>query len=308
MAQTDRRNLLKRRLAPVATLFTLLAGTALAAPPGSLPFGVYDPGGTFSDDTDVQIEHLFLPWEDVFLPSLLQADEYAKERNRAILVTVEPWTWTRSERNTATVLTNGIFSGEYDANIRAICDTLAQFESPVTIRWAQEMEDRSGQFIWAQWEPETYVNAYQRVVDTCRQSSENFDFMWSPLGYEILDEYFPGEDYVDVIGLSVFGLQLWEQQILGGAQSFREILTPRYERALEFDLPIVVAELGYVGDNAYVEQWEQDVRQDIADFPELQAVIYFNQQEVYPWPDDFGLPDWRVPNRILDQVQAELSD
>ncbi len=307
MAQTDRQPN-KRGLAPLACLCTFIAGSVLAAPPGTLPFGVYDPGGNFSDDPDVQIEHLFLPWEDVFLPSLLQADEYAKDRNRAVLVTVEPWTWTRSERNTATVLTNGIFSGEYDPNIRAICDTLAQFESPVTIRWAQEMEDQSGQFIWAQWEPETYVDAYRRVVDICRESSEDFDFMWSPLGYESLDEYFPGEDYVDVIGLSVFGLQPWEQQVLGGAQSFREILTPRYERALEFDLPIVVAELGYVGDSTYVDEWEQDVRQDIADFPELQAVIYFNQQEVYPWPDDFGLPDWRVPNRVLDRVQAELSD
>jgi endoglucanase len=29
-------------------------------------------------------------------------------------------------------------------------------------------------------------------------------------------------------------------------------------------------------------------------------VIYFNQQEVYPWPDDFGLPDWRVKQNILN--------
>lgn len=308
MAQTDCSDLNRDWLAALLILFALLATPAPAAPPGQLPFGVYDPGGSFSDDPDVQIEHLFLPWEDVFLPSLLQADEYAKDRNRAILVTIEPWTWTRSERNTAAVLTEGIFSGEYDGNVRAICDTLAEFDSPVTIRWAQEMEDQSGQFIWAQWEPETYVDAFQRVVDLCRESSDAFDYMWSPLGYENLQEYFPGEDYVDVIGLSVFGLQPWEQQILGAEQSFSEILAPRYERALEFNLPIVVAELGYVGDSSYVEKWNADVRQDIADFPALQAVIYFNQKEVYPWPDDFGLPDWRFPNNDLGAKQAELGE
>ena len=43
---------------------------AVVAPPGPLPFGAYDPGGDFTTDTDVQLEHVFLPWEDVSLVSL----------------------------------------------------------------------------------------------------------------------------------------------------------------------------------------------------------------------------------------------
>lgn len=277
----------------------ILSTGASAAPPGDLPFGAYDPNGGFSDDSDVQIEHLFLPWEDVFLPSLFEADAYAVERGRSVLVTIEPWTWTRDERNTPEVLMAGIASGQYDPNIRAICGALDQFESPVTVRWAQEMEDKSGQFIWANWRPDVYIDAYKRVVDVCRSESDRIDYMWSPLGFENLAEYFPGEDHVDVIGLSVFGLQQWERDILGAEQSFSDILTPRYERALEFDLPIVVAELGYVGTSDYVTRWNNDVRQDLANFPELQAVIYFNQQEVHPWPDGYGLPDWRFPQNNL---------
>jgi endoglucanase len=295
----------------VAVLALPLASTTavLAAPPGDLPFGVYDPEGGFSNDPDVQIEHLFLPWEDVFLESLLEADNYAVERGRAVLVTIEPWTWTRDERNSPPNLISGIANGDYDDNMVAICEVLSQFESPVTIRWAQEMEDRSGQFIWSDWDPQAYVDAYKRVVDVCRSATDqvegvDFDYMWSPLGYDELAEFFPGEDYVDVIGLSVFGLQAWERDIIGKEQTFRDILTPRYERALTFNLPIVVAELGYVGDSEYVARWEKDVRQDLEGFPELQAVIYFNQQEVYPWPDGYGMPDWRVPNNILPDLTA----
>ena len=70
----------------------LFATDALAAPPGTVPFGAYDPGGDFTDDPEPVIEHLFLPWEDVYLPSLNDADAYALERNRALLVTLEPWT------------------------------------------------------------------------------------------------------------------------------------------------------------------------------------------------------------------------
>ncbi len=292
----------------LVVLFPLTCPTAQAAPPGTLPFGVYDPNGGFTDDPDVQIEHLFLPWEDVFLPSLTAADDYALERERSVLVTIEPWTWSRDERNTPAVLIEGISSGTYDTNIREICSILAEFSSPVTIRWAQEMEDASGQFIWANWQPETYIAAYRRVVDICRGVSENFDYMWSPLGYETLSSYYPGDDYVDVIGLSVFGLQAWEEDILGGAKGFLDIFEPRYERAVEFGLPIVVAELGYVGDAEYVASWNEAVRQNLEAYEALQAVVYFNQQEVYPWPDGYGLPDWQFPQNTLEPRQARLKD
>jgi len=285
-----------------AVVATALSVTvAMAAPPGDLPFGVYDPNGDFADDPEVRIEHLFLPWEDVFLPSLFEADQYALDRNRTILSTIEPWTWSRQERRTTQQLRRGIFSGEYDEFMSGICQSLGSFQSPVTVRWGQEMEDPSGQFIWADWEPEVYIDAYRGMVDVCREAAPNIQYVWSPLGYERLEEYYPGDEYVDVIGLSVFGLQSWEQQILGDELSFREILTPRYQRALAFNKPIIVAELGYSGDAEYVSRWDNDVRQDIADFPELQAVVYFNQQEVYPWPNGFGFPDWQVTEHILGQ-------
>ena len=278
----------------------IVATPALAVPPGDLPFGVYDPNGTFADDPGVAIEHLFLPWEDVFLPSLIDADNYALARGRTVLVTIEPWTWSREERTSAEALRTGIVSGEYDNYMKVICETLNLFQSPVTVRWAHEMEDVSGQFIWAGWDTVTYIAAYRRMVDICRAAAPDIQYMWSPLGREDLADYCPGDAYVDVIGLSVFGLQPWEQAVVGRAQSFREILGPRYDRALPFGKPIVVAELGYVGDADYVLRWENEVRQDIADFPELRAVVYFNQQEVYPWPDGFGYPDWQVTNNILE--------
>lgn len=277
----------------------VLVGSAHAAPPGELPFGVYDPEGAFSDDSDVSIEHLFLPWQDVYLPSLLEADAYATERKRAILVTIEPWTWTRNERNRPEALMTGIANGEFDGNMATICEILNGFQSQVTVRWAHEMEDKSGQFIWAGWEPETYIAAYRRMVEVCRAKAPNIDFMWSPLGLENMEVYYPGDEFVDLVGLSVFGLQAWERQILGQERTFREVFEPRYQRALKFNKPIVVAELGFVGNQAYFDKWNNDVRQDLAGFDRLIAVVYFNYPEVYPWPDGFGLPDWRFGHNIV---------
>lgn len=291
---------LRSNLRGLAAALALAASPAIAAPPGEVPFGAYDPDGYFSEDAQVSIEHLFLPWEDVFLPSLVDADEYARERNRVLLVTIEPWTWTRDERNTPQTLINGIRTGTYDANMRSICQVLGTLESPVTVRWAQEMDDDSGQFIWANWEPSIYIEAYRRMVDVCRATADGLQYMWSPIGSERLAEYYPGDDYVDLVGLSVFGLQAWEQDILGQEQGFRDILTPKYERAKEFGKPIVVAELGYVGDAAYVSKWENAVRQTYEEYADLVGVVYFNQPEVYPWPDGYGLPNWEITAQILE--------
>lgn len=287
-------------VASAAALALALPAPADAAPPGNLPFGVYDPHGEFSDDPDVQIEHLFLPWEDVFLQSLGLADDYAVDRGRAVLVTIEPWTWTRSERNRPEVLQRGIAEGFYDINIRTICEELAKFVSPVTVRWGHEMDDGSGQFIWAGWDPEVYIQAYRHVIEVCREVATDVQYIWSPLGYENMNAYYPGDDYVDVVGLSVFGYEPWERAILGRPRSFREILAPRYQRALAFDKPIVVAEVGYSGSAEYVADWENSIRQDLAEFEELRAVIYFNQREVYPWPDGFGFPTWTQSGNVID--------
>ncbi|MGB3146490.1 MAG: glycosyl hydrolase [Paracoccaceae bacterium] len=285
--------------AALAAFGWLAITPALAAPPGDLPFGAYDPDGDFVDDPVPVIEHLFLPWEDVYLPSLNDADAYAQARGRALLITLEPWTWSRNDRNEAGYLQKAIFSGAYDENMRTICGTLASLKSNVTLRWAHEMDDDNGQFIWAGWPPETYIKAYRRMITICKDVAPNISYMWSPLGDEGMEAYYPGDDLVDIVGISVFGLQKWDQDKYGHDRTYQEIMAPRYTRAATFGKPVVVAELGYSGTQAYVDDWENTVRVSRADQPQLVGVVYFDQKEVYPWPEDYGLPDWRLNYRVL---------
>ena len=278
----------------------LLAVSALAAPPGSLPFGVYDPEGHFINDGDVSIEHVFLPWEDVNLNTLLEADAYALQRKRALLITVEPWTWTRDERNTAKFLKAGIEQGYYDPNMRAICAVAANLQSPVSLRWGHEMETSDGQFIWSDWDPKDYISAFDRMIEVCRAEAPDINIVWSPVGLDNALDYYPGDQYVDLVGLSIFGYEPWEVAILGGPQRYSDVLTKRYNVVKGLNKPVFVAELGYSGSQAYVDSWENEVRQARPDLPLLVGAAYFNQKEVYPWPDGFGTPDWRIENRVLN--------
>ena len=274
--------------------------TADAQIVGEYKFGVYDPEGSFSDRGNVAIEHLFLPWEDVELETMYQADDYARARGRTLLVTVEPWTWSRDERNTPEFLKAGILSGSYDQNMVLICQILNELKSPVTVRWGHEMDDKTGQFIWSGWAPRTYITAYRRMIDVCREHAPQAKFMWSPFGEKNLKSYYPGDNYVDIVGLTVFGLQRYDNDKFGHDRTFAEILQPGYELADDFGKPICVAELGYVGDSAYVNKWNQMVSSKDPRFPDLVCNVYFNQKEVYPWPENYGLPDWRVESNVIE--------
>lgn len=262
--------------------------------------GAYDPHGDYTNDANSKIEHIFLPWEDVDLATLSVADDYAKQRGRSLLLTIEPWSWARDWRVAPDDLLNGILAGRYDANMAAICSTAAKLDRPVTIRWAQEMDEKNGQFTWAYWKPDGYIKAYRHAITVCRQYLPSAKYMWSPMGKEGLEAYYPGNQYVDVIGLSVFGYQPFDQRKLGRDSTFVEATKPGYNRVKAFKKPIVIAELGYQGNEAYVHAWAEEAAKPHAEFPDLTAVVYFNDREVYPWPDGLGRPDWRVASPLLN--------
>jgi beta-mannanase len=260
-----------------------------------LVLGAYDPHGDFKDFTSSKIEHLFLPWQDVDLSTLNDADDYARARGRSIMITVEPWSWVKERRTLRPQeLRDGILSGRFDGTIETIAKAIDGMKSDVTFRWAQEMEDPDGRFTWQGWAPNDYIAAYRRVVDITRRFARRTKFIWSPKGLKNLVAYYPGGGYADVVGLSVFGLQKQDQDSFGRNRTFAELLKPGYDLASTFGKQVYVAELGYDGDANYNESWANAVDDINPNFSQLVAVVYFNDKEVHPWPAPYGLPNWRV--------------
>jgi len=118
--------------------------------------------------------------------------------------------------------------------------------------------------------------------------------MWSPKGEKSLGAYYPGTEHVDIVGLSVFGLEQYDIIHGGKPHNFAELLKQGYDLTVGYGKPIWVAELGYEGSLDYLARWVDDVTKKYAEFPELKEVIYFNDKEVWEWPHGLGLPNWRV--------------
>ena len=136
--------------------------------------------------------------------------------------------------------------------------------------------------------------AFRRVVDICRPLARRAKFMWSPQGEPGLAAYYPGNAYVDEIGLSLFALQRYDRDKYGRDRSFAEMLKPKYERVAGFGKPICIAELGYPGDEAYNRRWARAITAKNAAFPDLGCVVYFDENDPHAWPAPYGKPHWRI--------------
>lgn len=261
-------------------------------------FGAYDPYGTFSGDPAITIEHIYIPWEQADLTSLQTAAEYAQRHNRSLLITVEPWSWGGIKIEPQQ-LYEAIVSGVYDERISALCTVASSLESPVTIRWGHEMDLRNGRFPWSDWSPSGYVSAYRHFVDRCRREASNLKFMWSPRGEKFFEAFYPGNNYVDSIGLTIFAYQDYEIGTFGRELTLKDRLDQPYKVLANYPQDLYITEFGCHGDKEYVKRCRDEVNSAPSVFPKLAGVIYFNEVDTFPWPHPYGHPDWRVFSALV---------
>jgi beta-mannanase len=168
------------------------------------------------------------------------------------LISVEPWSWSGKNSLTKETLAEAIALGEFDPEIDSFCQATGSLASRATIRWGHEMDDTADRYTWSGLAPETYVKAYRYFVSQCRKSAPRASFMWSPKGEPNAASYYPGDEYVDSVGISVFGLQPYDREELGRDRGFRDAMRERYDRVAGLGKPVVAAEFGFNGDASYL--------------------------------------------------------
>jgi len=262
-----------------------------------LLLGAYDPHDRFSDTNQPQIEHIFVYWQVVDRAMLARKMRLARDKGRILMVTVEPYTKAANWRDHGDRLFADIEQGAFDPQIAAVCGAADDFPGELWIRWGHEMEDPTGRYPWARRDARGYIAAYRKFVDTCRKFAPRARFIWSPKGERGLAAYYPGNAYVDMVGVSVWGLEKWDRDQYGHPRGFAETFDEKYWRVERFGKPVIIAELGAAGGKAYRLKWLSEISRLSADrtsFPLLAGIVYFNDKEPHHWPKGYGSPDWRI--------------
>lgn len=267
-------------------------------------YGIYDPGSRISRNQIFSISHVFLYWQDINTTALDRSIATADRNGRDLLVTVEPYTLASDWRSGSGQLLSDITAGRFDTQIANVCAALSKAKHRIYVRWAHEMEGTEGRYPWAGKKPQNYIDAYRHFVTRCRVFLPAAKYVWSPRGASNFEAYYPGSDYVDVVGFAIWGLQRWEIKRTGRARTYLETLALTYQKMSGFGKPMMVAEAGAAGDQAYKSAWLSAMFQGQTyanDFPNLFAVVYFNDKEPYHWPGGYGSPDWRMDEADIPQ-------
>lgn len=199
----------------------------------------------------------------------------------------EPWDHTRGPDQIDYESTN-VAAGSHDAYLTQWAADAAAYGRPLLLILAPEMNSESS--TWTPREPGStaFIDAWRHVHDIFTAAgASNVKFVWAPAAIETsavpLDDVFPGVDYVDAVGMTVFngGSDLpW-----GGWRSFDELRwTTRVElERLAPGVDIVYASVGSSeagGDKAFwIEAMFESVRTD----PNSVALIWFDHDKETDW-------------------------
>ncbi len=261
-----------------------------------IKWGVVDNYGTFDNSKDIFFENTFASWKKNDTTEINTKLDSIIKKNRTPILTLEPWSFDGKSE----FLYNKILEGNYDSTIKEVC-SLIQKKSPTTIylRFAHEMDlVGTSRYPWTNSDFNTFKLMFSRTVELCKKQAKNVKIVWSPGGRDPgFVNYYPGNDYVDVIGFSVFSFQEYELAMIKKTLSFVDLFENKYTAVKAFKKPIMIAELGVSGDTQYKKQWLSDALKRIKS-PDYQRylsfVIYLNAKDETPW--DPSLPTIKPPD------------
>jgi cellulose synthase (UDP-forming) len=260
--------------------------------------GAYDPHRAL-DRSLVAIEHTYVRQDQ---PDRLAAVLAQATSARLAMVTIEPF----PARGLDNFVLDRIVAGTLDAQLRRDARAVREHRQVVLVRWGHEME-LSGLYPWAANRPDLYRAAFRRVVTIFREEgASNARFVWSPAGNEEAPAYYPGSDVVDYVGITVLEDEAWDQTAGQQAQSFTDLVAPRYLRKGQFGKTMLIAELGVSGTPERQADWLADAGRALKQFPHLRALVYFNDANP-PVTGLSVLPDWRVGAAPLQRLVEDVA-
>lgn len=182
-----------------------------------------------------------------------------------------------------------IAAGSFDCYLRWFAEGVAAIEGPVLLRFAHEFDG-----YWFPWgmgrftnTPETFIPAWQHIWEIAKGAeglAPNARFVWSPLGCRCPEEMlamFPGEQYVDYLGLTAFNWASFHQDKDGDPIRWQRLAEIVERRLAGFDLlppvPVILTEIGshYRGGNKAT--WIRNgYRALIRRFPQVVGAMYFD--------------------------------
>lgn len=201
-----------------------------------------------------------------------------------------------------------IITGQFDEDLRSWCASARDFATPLLVEYGTEVNGE-----WFSWNgiwngagqsdgygdpdkpdgAERFRDAYRHIIQICRNEGAN-NVIWAfhlnandcpDEEWNAFENYYPGDDYIDWIGISNYGAQTPQDDYWGEFRINIDAVYPRVE-ALATDKPIFIAEFGATRNNPLGDQveWARAALTDILSFrwPRIIGFSWWNER----WQND----------------------
>jgi Glycosyl hydrolase family 26/TAT (twin-arginine translocation) pathway signal sequence len=168
-----------------------------------------------------------------------------------VMLTWQPTNWSTTEPITL----QDLLDGKWDTLIHTWARQIAAWGYPLWLRFAHEMNGD-----WYSWgvqghnTPAEYRKMWRRVVGIFKTAgAHNVRWVWCPNNTGKVADFYPGDDYVDLVGLDGFnygsvGTNIWQEPAAIFDPALRQL------RSLT-SKPILICETGCVEEGGNKAEW-----------------------------------------------------
>jgi hypothetical protein len=173
----------------------------------------------------------------------------------------------------------GIARGDYDGYIWDAARAAADWNRPLMVRFAQEMNGD-----WFPWggHPRAFKEAWRHVVRIFRAcGADNVRWVWNPYvnsrgGHLPFTGYYPGAKWVDWVGLDVIN---WGSP--HPWRTFRQIVGNSYRQLISISSkPVIIAEVGSGESGGSKRRWLSTMlRRNVPRMGHVRAMVFWSASD-----------------------------
>ncbi|MCB0725772.1 MAG: hypothetical protein KDC73_13845 [Ignavibacteriae bacterium] len=202
--------------------------------------------------------------------------------------------WTEGRQDPVYSLQN-IIDGKFDTELRQYAQDAKKFSTPLLIEFGTEMNGD-----WFPWSgtynegPIVFRDAYRHIIDIFNQEGANNvtwffhvnDYPAPSREGNSLKAYYPGDDYIDWIGVSIYGAQEPGEQYVQFSDVLDDVIAELSD--LSPNKPLAILEFGAVDEPGTNNQseWVRNALNYITSdkYPRIKAISYWHSK----WSNDNG--------------------
>ncbi|GAB2514516.1 hypothetical protein GCM10027085_00330 [Spirosoma aerophilum] len=164
-----------------------------------------------------------------------------------------------------------IRDGAYDEKIKGLCRFTTQHNQTVYLRLNPSIEVPVHSYPWQYQSPTVFISAFRRFASLCKKTNPKIQVVWGTDGYPGVEEYWPGNDVVDVISISINSMSELIATAYPKTDNSVKLIKRKIHRMRFMDKPILFLNAKEIETN---ERIRKDITSAVNEINADRSIIY----------------------------------